>query len=247
MSGGQHAREWVAISSVMYVIDRMLGLYGVDEKITEVLNTYELVIAPCINPDGYEWSRSKDRLWRKNRAKNYDGTMGVDLNRNWDSHWGEVGSSRVPGMQTYQGRSAQSEPEVRQTATYIKSLKNRAAGIDVHSFGQLVMRNWGWTVQETSKEAYLKRLGDAIADSMNSLYGSDYKSQRSSALYPSGGSMDDWMFEKAGMPGFTIELRDHGEFGFVLPAEYIIPTGEELLAGVIALGQAIIDNRDLQF
>lgn len=58
--------------------------------------------------------------------------------------------------------------------------------------------------------------------------------------------MDDWMFEKTEMPGFTIELRDHGEFGFVLPAEYIIPTGEELLAGVLALGQAIIDNKDLR-
>lgn len=230
----------------MYVIDRLLDLYGTDDRITRILDSFELAIAPCINPDGYEWSRTKDRFWRKNRARNYDGTFGVDLNRNWDSHWGEVGSSKVPSTQTYQGKSAMSEPEVKQTGAYIRSLKNRAAGVDVHSFGQLVLRNYGWTVAATSKENYLKRLGDAIADSMNSLYGSDYKSQRSSALYPSGGSMDDWMFDKAEMPGFTIELRDHGEYGFILPPEYIIPTGEELLAGVLALAQAILDGREMK-
>jgi len=224
----------------MYLLTQLIGRYGSDALVTQALDSFEIVIAPIINPDGYEWSRTRDRLWRKNRVRNTDGTYGVDLNRNWDSHWGEVGSSKVPGTQIYQGKTAHSEPEVRLTASYIKKLGNRAAGIDVHSFGQLVLRNYGWTVAETTKETYLKRLGDAITDSMNAQFGSDYKSQRSSALYPSSGSMDDWMFDKAEMPGFTIELRDHGEFGFVLPPEFIIPTGEELLAGVLALGQAIL-------
>lgn len=240
ISGGQHAREWVAVSSVMYVLEKLCLGYGQDPIITAVLDKFELAIAPVINPDGYEWTRSGDRLWRKNRSKGTGGSVvGVDLNRNWDVHWAEVGASRLPVSQIYAGPSAASEPEVRQTAAYIKGLQTRAAGIDVHSFGQLVLRNYGWTVQATREEARLKRIGDAIADAMNQPFASDYKSQRSSALYPSGGSMDDWMFDKARMPGFTIELRDHGEFGFLLPPEYIVPTGEELLAGVLALAQNI--------
>lgn len=40
----------------------------------------------------------------------------------------------------------------------------------------------------------------------------------------------DWTAGVAGIDiNFTFELRDLGEFGFLLPAEQIIPTAEELL------------------
>ncbi|NIP35958.1 MAG: hypothetical protein GWN18_13430, partial [Thermoplasmata archaeon] len=60
-----------------------------------------------MNPDGYEYSRellasgatSEDQLWRKNREPNYQDwggaeglTYGVDLNRNYGFHWGELGA-----------------------------------------------------------------------------------------------------------------------------------------------------------
>lgn len=229
----------------MYVLDGLLKRYGKDSEVTAFLDAFEIAIAPIINPDGYEYSRTTDRYWRKNRRRNGNGSFGVDLNRNWDVHWSEVGSSRVPSSPLYHGKKAASEPEVDLTAKYIKSLPNRVAGIDVHSFGQLVLRNYGWTTMATGKEPYLKALGDGIALAMNSIYDSGYVSERSSALYPSAGSMDDWMFDKAGMPGFTIELRDHGEYGFVLPPEFIIPTGEELLLGVLALGRGIMENEQV--
>lgn len=225
----------------MYILDALLKNYGKSAEVTFFLDNFEIAIAPVINPDGYEYSRSRDRYWRKNRRRNQNGSFGVDLNRNWDVHWAEVGSSPIQGSPIYQGRSPASEPEVSQTAKYIQSLRNRVAGIDVHSFGQLVLRNYGWTTMATNKETYLKRLGDGIAAAMNVPYSSDYASERSSGLYPTAGSMDDWMFDKAGMPGFTIELRDHGQYGFDLPAEFIVPTGEELLAGVLALGKGILE------
>lgn len=34
---------------------------------------------------------------------------------------------------------------------------------------------------------------------------------------------------------FTYELRDQGRYGFVLPPEQIIPTGEETLDSLVAL------------
>lgn len=104
----------------------------------------------------------------------------------------------TPSSDIFCGRTPASEPEVALTQAYILNLPNRAAGIDVHSYGALVLRNFGWTLDVAPNEIYLKRLGDAMANAMNLLYDSQYTSERSSYLYPSGGSMDDWMFEKSG-------------------------------------------------
>jgi hypothetical protein len=58
-------------------------------------------------------------------------------------------------------------------------------------------------------------------------------------IYQSSGSSVDYAYEvaKAGV-AMAVELRDTGRNGFMLPAEQILPTGEETWAG---LG-AILDN-----
>lgn len=40
-------------------------------------------IVPILNPDGYEYTHTHDRMWRKNRAKHDGERVGVDLNRNF--------------------------------------------------------------------------------------------------------------------------------------------------------------------
>jgi carboxypeptidase T len=90
------------------------------------LNSTEIYISPMQNPDGYEFTRTKGmfsnhRLWRKNRRINKDLSVGVDLNRNWDEHFGYlillilfrlVGSSQFGFSETYHGPKPFSEPEV---------------------------------------------------------------------------------------------------------------------------------------
>lgn len=47
------------------------------------------------------------------------------------------------------------------------------------------------------------------------------------------GGADDWAYGVAGIPYvYTIELRDTGRYGFILPKEYITPTGEEFYDGL---------------
>lgn len=49
------------------------------------------------------------------------------------------------------------------------------------------------------------------------------------------GSAIDWVKGAAGVKyAFTLELRDSGRYGFILPAQQIIPTGEETWAAVYA-------------
>ena len=225
-NSGQHAREWIGPSTVLYLAYQLLT----NPNASKILNQAEIYITPMQNPDGYEFSRSgkRNRLWRKNRRRNKFGIYGVDLNRNWDEHFGKVGSSQNPISETYHGPYAFSEPETKYLADYILSIPNRYAGIDFHSFGQLILRNWGWIDTPSKNEDVLKELGDGMKAVILRKSHVDYTSERGAALYPASGCTDDWMTTKAGMIGFTIELRDTGKYGFQLPESQIVSVGDEI-------------------
>ena len=55
-----------------------------------IIDHLNIHVLPIANPDGYEYSRNSERLWRKTRSDTGSslGCMGVDGNRNWDYHWG---------------------------------------------------------------------------------------------------------------------------------------------------------------
>ena len=54
------------------------------------LKKYDIYFLVITNPDGYDYSRRVDSMWRKNLRdshKTYDDCFGVDLNRNFGYHW----------------------------------------------------------------------------------------------------------------------------------------------------------------
>src|SRR5437660_6591576 len=102
-----------------------------------------------VNPDGHAFTRTeqKNRLWRKNRRKNADGSFGVDPNRNYGYMWGILDvptSSHVPSDETYVGPRAFSEPESQAIRNLIAT--ERFSGlITYHSYSQLILFPWGYT------------------------------------------------------------------------------------------------------
>ena len=59
-------------------------------------------------------------------------------------------------------------------------------------------------------------------------------------LYPASGGSDDWAKGVIGMKyTYTIELRDNGRYGFILPASFIQPTAKEGLAALRVIGAAV--------
>lgn len=59
----------------------------------------------------------------------------------------------------------------------------------------------------------------------------------------SSGTTTDWTYEVAKVvQSHTYELRDTGTYGFLLPADQIIPNGEEYLAGLKAMKDYVMNN-----
>ena len=68
------------------------------------MQSIDWYFAPLLNPDGYEFSHTDDRMWRKNRSPPPSGSRcyGTDLNRNWDViGFGAGATSSNPCAETY--------------------------------------------------------------------------------------------------------------------------------------------------
>ncbi len=122
-----HAREWVATQMAIRLVDYLTGNYGSDERVTQLLDTTKIWVIPVANPDGYEYTFSNERLWRKNlRDNDEDGEItivdGGDLNRNFPSRWGldDEGSSPILSDATYRGPEPNSEPETQAVIEFIE-------------------------------------------------------------------------------------------------------------------------------
>jgi len=253
---GQHAREWISAATCMYMIQKLLE--GADGEYKSLLSNVQIYWVPMVNPDGFTYSQSRDRLWRKNRKLNKDGTYGVDLNRNWGNHWGEGGASTVPSSETYRGLGAFSEPETTNIVNFIQSITASGslieAGIDFHSYSQLILRPFGWAGPQTAipdNDPFVSKLAADMRDTIRSVHGSVFVSEHSAELYIASGGAADWLAGNATAQknGLTLELRDTGRYGFLLPANQIIPSGEEILPSVVLFAQSVLteaNNRRAQ-
>jgi len=247
INGGQHAREWIAPATVLYILEQLVSRYATDTSVKALLDAAEIHIIPLVNVDGYyyTWASTSNRLWRKNRRLNTGGSYGVDLNRNWDDHWGGEGSSGTPTSDTYRGTAPFSEPEAKAVGAYVTANGPFKGAIDYHSYSQLILRPYGWTNRAPTNDALAKTVGDTIRARILSITNVAYTSEPSWQLYYTSGSAQDWYFSQAQVPlSYTIELRDTGTYGFQLPAAQIKPTGQENWAGFLYFAQAVLANTE---
>jgi murein tripeptide amidase MpaA len=128
-----HAREWVSAASCMYMVEKLVNEYPTNPAVSSILDNLELLVVPMVNPDGYVFTWTDDRLWRKNRLANpIPSCMGVDTNRNYPMKWGEPGASADPCSQTYRGPGVQSEPEIAASTAFWRQNDNIIGSIDWH-------------------------------------------------------------------------------------------------------------------
>ncbi|MEX1368913.1 MAG: M14 family zinc carboxypeptidase, partial [Nannocystaceae bacterium] len=183
----QHAREWISVAATMWAAEQ-LATAPVGGALDGLLDDAELVVVPVVNPDGYQYSWTNERFWRKNRREDF----GVDLNRNWSVAWGGQGASNYPYDENYRGAAAFSEPESTAMRDFIAADPHARASLDVHSYGQLVLYPWGFQLDPAPDDLMLSGTSEDIAEAMGLPHGSVYIPLQSAALYPAAGNAMDW-------------------------------------------------------
>ena len=186
--------------------------YGVDPLITYLVNERETWIVPMVNPDGHIHAEA-DFLWRKN-VDNTNGlcypdywwaTPGVDLNRNFDDHWGWGGGSSDACVETYWGPAGFSEPEDQAIRSLVESPGHPSftAVVSYHAYGDLVLHPWGYTATLPTDGGLMQAMAAKIAS-----YNGYTPGQASTGLYVTNGDTCDWTWGAHGIPCFTVEMGD---------------------------------------
>ncbi|KAI1739922.1 hypothetical protein F4680DRAFT_458916 [Xylaria scruposa] len=236
--GNVHAREWITSMTVEYITYQLINNYNNDTAVKAVLDNYDFYILPIVNPDGFVYTQTTTRLWRKNRQTR-SGTTGVgtDINRNWPYKWDGEGSSTSPGSGHYRGQAPGDTPENTGIRTFGDKLgagKGIKLYIDWHSYGQYILTPYGYSCSakapnQSKQDSLARSVGTAIAQ----VHGTRFTTgQTCSTLYATAGGSNDYFTDVTTAElAWAIELRDTGTYGFTLPANQIIATGEESYAG----------------
>ncbi|XP_037382702.1 carboxypeptidase B2 [Talpa occidentalis] len=244
---GIHSREWISPAFCLWFIGYVTQFYGKDKTYTNLLRHMDFYVIPVVNVDGYDYTWKKNRMWRKNRSSHENSNcIGTDLNRNFASkHWCEKGASSFPCSEVYCGLYPESEPEVKAVADFLRRNVNRVkAYISMHSYSQHILFPYSYSRVRSKDHEELSLLAREVAQaialtSKNVLY---KHGSGSESLYLAPGGADDWIHDLGIKYSFTIELRDTGKYGFLLPERYIKPTCKEALTAVSKIASHVLMN-----
>lgn len=167
IEAGIHGREWISPAVATWILNEITENIMKNDSTADTFRAVNWFIMPLLNPDGYQFSHSYDRLWRKTRSNHkYNGNfglvstalnwmqhtitdeekncIGVDPNRNWDMNWNGKGGSHSKCSDYYVGPESFSEPETKAYSKFLmEHRKDTKLFISLHSYGQFLINPAG--------------------------------------------------------------------------------------------------------
>lgn len=209
LTAGMHARELAPVELVMKLAEELTTQYGKDPEITRLMDDREVVLLPMVNVDGRIEVEQGDTWQRKNL--NTTRGDGVDLNRNFDTHWNYAGldvpSSWIRGLtnptsQTYSGTAPASEPET-QTVQDMYRRKNITMAMDIHAYGEMFFWPLGFQEAPIPEVPQYRNMWENTFKKLGYRGGTSLE-----LLYPTSGTTDDYGYEKHGAFSMGLEVGD---------------------------------------
>lgn len=269
--GGTHAREWISVSTVAFIAYNLVTRYGHPEypAVTKLLDHFDLVFIPVLNPDGYEYTWTSDRLWRKNRqATSISFCPGIDLDHAFGFGWDGYGNTDNACSDDYAGPQPLAAVEAQVLTDWArKETKDNnvtfVSYLDFHSYSQEILYPYSYTCDTAPPNLEdLEEVAIGMAKSFRLTNGHYYSVESACEgssilqgtapqtrvyLEPQGGSALDFFYHDLRVKlAYQIKLRDTGTYGFLLPRSHILPTGQEAYEAVLGLGRWMLGNHGIE-
>ena len=123
---------------------------------------------------------------------------------------------------------------------HIKTLENVEAYLTYHAWSEFIIYPYSSSyAKEANNKVELHAVAKEMVANIKGVHSKSYQfDEGATGFYPAAGGSDDWSHD-LGIPlSFTIELRDKGNYGFIMPEFEIIPTCEENMEGI----RAVVDH-----
>jgi extracellular matrix protein 14 len=262
ITAGLHAREWISTSTANYIAYTLITGFGKVPSITRMLEDFDFVIVPTLNPDGYVYTWETDRLWRKNRQQtSIRFCQGMDLDHSFGFHWDGSSTAGNPCSESYAGEKAFEAVEARQLADWARNETDNNGVefiglMDLHSYSQQILYPYSFSCNDLAPGLEdLEELGYGLQKAIRRAHGHVYevlpacegnavtagasgKKSYLPQMENRGGSGLDWFYHEMHVRwAYQLKLRDRGTYGFLLPKEHIIPTGKEMVDAIMYFGE----------
>lgn len=135
LSSTMHGDETTGWMLMLRLIDTLLSQYGSNPRLTNIVNSMELYIAPNTNPDGTYYGGDNT----VSNARRYNAN-GVDLNRNYPNYDGSLNSGAI-------------QPETQAMMDFANA-HNFVFGANFHGGAEVVNYPWDFTYTRHADDAW---------------------------------------------------------------------------------------------
>ncbi|CAG9112081.1 unnamed protein product [Plutella xylostella] len=242
IDAGMSPCEWVGPPTAIYMINELANDFTNQPY---YITNKDWYIVPMINPDGYEYSHTIDRMYTKNRSLQKGKKVGVDLNRNFQPGFNskDSGTSQNPVEWNFPGYEPVSEYETIVIKNILTSAIPFNVYITLRAYHQSIVFPYSGHQDEACQKFHMLMEGaNVMAQAIYDCTGQNFQTGEARDLLknPVGASID-YAHGYACIPHcYQLNLRSK-QHKYLLPADEIKESGMEALAACSEL-MKYLDN-----